>query len=445
MIQTALIWGAVGFALGTITSAFYLSTQSRRILRFLNHKNTQRRLDDGKCKTLLPALNELTDYFMRQEHHFIESIAAAGAETEALMERYQLLAENIAAAIVIRDQSGKIQYCSKFTEVLTGYALGEIYEHQDDFFLAITHQEDRESFKRALTICSCGEAFLLRFRFLHKAGFELWGEMRTVPILDSNGSVSSSLSIILDVTGAVRYQKQIEEKNRDLHEFSYMLTHDLKTPILTIKGMLNVITEDFSAELSPELKELYKHITESTQRLEKLVAGVLEYTKITGEEACNQEVDLNSLINDVLDDYQATCQKHQIQISVDRLPIIISDRTKVYQIFSNLLGNALKYRDSNRQSQITVKLVPTDTPHLVKISISDNGIGIPQNKLQDIFRPFQRAHKGAIAGLGIGLASVKKLLDKIDGEIEVESIEYVGSTFTISLRQHQEQADFVMP
>lgn len=434
MIPAAIFFGLSFFVFGLAASALYFSIQSRKLLQYLGPENTQKRLDDNNYFSLIPGLNNLAAHYIRQEQHFIKSIAAAGAETETLMERYQLLAENIAAAIVIRDKDGKIQYCSKFTEVLTGYALSEIYENQEDFFLSITHQEDRESFKRALTICSCGEAFLLRFRFLHKAGFELWGEMRTVPILDSEGMVSSSLSIILDVTAAVRYQKQIEEKNRDLHEFSYMLTHDLKTPILTIKGMLNVIAEDFSSQFNPELQELLKHITEATERLEKLVAGVLEYTKITREETLSQQVDLNIVITSVLDDYQALCQKHQIQLTVDPLPTIVSDQTKIYQIFSNIIGNALKYREPTRPAQIAVKLLPSISTHLIKISISDNGLGIPANKLQDIFRPFQRAHKGTVAGLGIGLASVKKLLDKIGGEIDVESTQDVGSTFTITLR-----------
>ena len=201
------------------------------------------------------------------------------------LERYRLLTENLAAAVIIRNADGQIVYCSPFTEVLTGYSLHEIYHAHDDFFLTVVHDDDREKFQRALKVSACGEAFQFRFRLYHKTGIEMWAEMRTVPVLDQAGAVISSLSIALDVTGAVRYQRQVEEKNRDLQDFTYMVTHDLKAPILTIKGMLGLITEDLKDAMTPELNEPLEHISKAARRLEALVASVLEYSKLSSAEA----------------------------------------------------------------------------------------------------------------------------------------------------------------
>jgi signal transduction histidine kinase len=115
-------------------------------------------------------------------------------------------------------------------------------------------------------------------------------------------------------------------------------------------------------------------------------------------------------------------------------PAVIGDRLKVYQIFSNLIGNAIKYRSDKRPLQIVISAKPSKNERYINISVSDNGLGIPKHKRELIFRPFQRAHGKSIEGSGIGLACVKKLLEKLGGEIEVQSQEDAGSVFTFTLR-----------
>src|SRR5690606_24163215 len=120
----------------------------------------------------------------------------------------------------------------------------EIYSSQSDFFISIAHEDDKQNIERALKVASCGEAFQYRFRYYHKTGILMWAETRTVPVLNNSGEVEASLSITLDVTGSVLYQKQVEEKNRDLLDFTYMISHDLKSPIYTVKGMHGVLCEE---------------------------------------------------------------------------------------------------------------------------------------------------------------------------------------------------------
>src|SRR5699024_4659717 len=99
-------------------------------------------------------------------------------------EQYQVLTNNIAAAIIIRDRANNLLFCSPFIEVLTGYSRQEIYEQGEELLTRIIHEDDREIYRRAQKVTAYGEAFQYRMRFFHKSGLEMWTESRTVPILD---------------------------------------------------------------------------------------------------------------------------------------------------------------------------------------------------------------------------------------------------------------------
>lgn len=350
--------------------------------------------------------------------------------------RYKTLTDNLMASVVIRDSAGKIDYCSPFTEVLTGYPVSEIRSAAGDFFESVMHEEDREAYRRALGVASLGEPFQFRYRFYHRSGLELWAETRTMPILGADGSVSSTLSITLDVTAAVRHQRQLEERNRDLHDFSYMLSHDLKAPLFTVKGMTAILGENVGDSLNPETSDLLNHISGAVRRLEALVESVLEYSKISLHGTQSFPVELSPVVADVLQDLSARVNESRAAVHVDGdLPVIAGEPVRMYQVFSNLIGNALKYRSPDRTPEIRVSSAPAKARRYVTVTVADNGTGIPSGKLDEIFRPFHRAHGREIEGTGIGLASVKKLVEKSGGSIAVRSEEGVGSEFILTLRR----------
>ncbi len=365
-----------------------------------------------------------------------EGFSATLDRYRQLIDRYQTLIDNLAAAVIIRNPSGKVTYCSPYTEVLTGYSLNEIYDAANDFFGSIVHESDRERYERATKIVGSGEAFHFRYRFYHKSGIDMWAEVRTVPVTDAAGAILYSLSVVIDVTGMVRYQHQVEEKNRDLQDFAYMVSHDLKAPLVTIKGMLGILKDDLKPVLSADSAETMRHIDRAVIKLEQLVMSVLEYSRISVQEIGSGQVALDQVMRDALDDYSAQIKSMGASITIQQgLPTVLGEQLKLYQVFGNLIGNALKYYDPSRPLTLSIREIPTRSTRLVSIAVEDNGIGIPSEKRDSIFRPFQRAHPGRVEGLGIGLASVKKLLDKLGGHIEVESVEGKGSVFKVTLRR----------
>jgi PAS domain S-box-containing protein len=384
-------------------------------------------------RTGISSLDTIVESYSNNLSRFADTLSMVGEEAESLIERYEVLTENLAASVVIRDAHGKITYCSPYTEVLTGASLSEIYSASEDFFISNSNEEDRDKFSRALSVSSLGEAFQFRYRFTHKTGIEMWAEMRTVPVFSEENKFLGTLSITLDITGTMRYQQQVEERNKDLQEFSYMISHDLKAPIFTIKGMLGVLKEDHKEILTGETGEIMMHIEKAADRLSALVNAVLEYSKVTTKQTNLESINTRSLLEEVIAEFSSQLKDCGGTISLhDNLPNITGDRLMVYQIFSNLIGNAIKYRHPDRALQIQINS-PEDVRNSAVIKIIDNGSGIAKDKLESIFRPFQRAHTGSVEGSGIGLACVKKLLQKLNGSVNVDSEQSSGSTFTIKL------------
>ncbi|MCB0337159.1 MAG: PAS domain-containing protein, partial [Bdellovibrionales bacterium] len=306
------------------------------------------------------------------------------------------------------------------------------------FFISIVHEQDHEAYTKGLNATVIGEAYQARYRFYHQSGMEMWADTRTVPIYSEDGTLISSLSITLDVTGAVRQQKQVEEKNRDLEDFSYMISHDLKAPIYTIKGMIQILKEDFKDLDNQEFMEPVDHIEKATLRLEQLVASVLEYSRVTTIKSEEGPVELSEVFKDIQNDFMAHLKSTNSKLSVPpELPIVLGDRLKIYQIFANLVGNAIKYRAKDRPLIIEISHNKSKNNRHTIIAVQDNGSGIPKEKRQAVFRPFQRAHGKDIEGSGIGLACVRKLLEKLGGDIWLESEEQRGSTFYVQLRNNE--------
>lgn len=358
-------------------------------------------------------------------------------ELDALRERYELVTNNIAASVIIQDSAGKITFCSPYTQVLTGHSTREIESENaegKDLLESIVAEQDLERYRRARLVSQLGEDILVRYRIRHRSGLPLWLETRMVPVCDDDGEVVSVMSVTIDVTDSLTYQQQIEEQNRDLSDFAYMVSHDLKAPIFTIKGMASALLEDYGNKLDKDGVELIDYIADAARRLEQLVASVIEYSSLATKQSQETDVSLNAVITNVQADLSELIKSKNAELTIPSdLPTIRGDHIRIYQVFSNLIGNALKYSSEERSPQISVRARKTGGSFVV-IDVQDNGLGIPADKLEDIFRPYRRAHGKDIEGSGIGLACVKKIVDRLGGSVTVTSREGEGSTFRVTLR-----------
>ncbi len=416
---------------GVVSLGLLLATLLRTIHEALEHSEAPG--SPPTSHTLLLALPVIG----RKLGAILSRIRAIKQAENDSSTRYKILTDHVAAAVILHQGDGTILWCSPYTEVLTGYALSEIYRAKEDFLHTSVHEEDREVLDRALAIVSTGEPFQCRYRFYHRSGMTLWFETRTVPIFDSTVNDYVALSIAIDVTAHVTNHLQIEERNRDLHEFTYMISHDLKAPILTIKGMLGILSETETVSKHQDAQEPLQYITKAITRLEQLVQGVLELARVSSSEQPLVGVELAPLLNEIIHDYTRQIHEAGAEIIIDEhLPAVLGTHTYLYQIFSNLLSNALKYRDPSRR--LTIRIGSSrihGSRRKVQVSISDTGRGIAADKLDLIFKPFHRIGETQVEGSGVGLASVKKLVEKLGGSIAVDSTIGIGTTFSMDLKR----------
>ncbi len=350
--------------------------------------------------------------------------------------RYKIVTDNVAAAVILHQPDGTILWCSPYTEVLTGFAVSEVYDQRGRFLKEHVHEEDREVLEKSLAIVATGEPFQCRYRFYHRSGITLWLETRTVPVFDHVADEYVALSVTLDVTAAVLSQIKIEERNRDLNEFTYMISHDLKAPIVTMRGMLEVLNDEQKRLSAGGMEAPLGFMSKAIHRLEQLVEGVLELARVSAAEKALEPVSLEDTVREVVEDFQLEISRaHATVTTVSELPWVLGNKTQLYQIVSNVVANAIKYRNPERPLVIAIEPTETVSRRRASFAIRDNGRGIAPDKIARIFEPFNRAGEDAIEGSGVGLACVKRIVEKIGGSISVNSAPDSGSIFTIELRR----------
>lgn len=350
-----------------------------------------------------------------------------------------IMSESIPAAIVLTGIDGQRIYANPFLSVVTGFNEEELLELEGDILQLLTVEDDRERLERARRMAMLSEEMSVIHRIRHRSGLTLWVETQFIPVVGPVGGgdddsfendVSAVMSVSTDVTRLKNYERLIEEQNRDLQDFTYMVSHDLKAPVFTIKGMAEALKEDCK-ELGETGSSYLSHIVSASVRLERLIGSILEYSSLSIKPPTLSAVRLADTFSQVLADLGKMILDTDAMVKIpSELPTIEGDGIRLYQLFSNLIGNALKYRSPERAPEVHITVETNDDQ--VVILVSDNGVGIPTELLKDVFRPYQRAHKGRVEGSGIGLACVNKIVSRMNGDVSVSSVVGAGSEFRIS-------------
>lgn len=227
----------------------------------------------------------------------------------------------------------------------------------------------------------------------------------------------------------IQLLKQLEVSNNELQEYAHIVSHDLKSPLRSIFALVSWIKEDNHEHLNPSSLDNIALIESTLEKMEQLISDILNYSSVTSEEVEDKPVDLNSVINDLK---QILFVPEHINIKVlHPLPIIIGDKTRLQQLFQNLLSNAIRYIDKE-VGYITIDVIEKPTHY--QFSIEDNGIGIAKEYHDKIFKIFHSLNENKESS-GIGLSIVKKIVDLYKGDIWVASTPEKGTTFYFTLKK----------
>ena len=272
---------------------------------------------------------------------------------------------------------------------------------------------------------------------VHKNYGEFPIDISILPLNEANGTITFC-TFIRDITSRKAKQEQVEQQNRtlknqnsELEQFTYITSHDLQEPLLTLMSFSELLLEEHSEGLDDEAKLYIEFINKSAIRMRALVTGLMEYARI-GKRDAVKEIDCNQVINDVLTDLSVKINNTKAEITVEKLPKIKGYETYIRLLFQNLLSNAIKFNKENIDPKIKIKCSETDKEW--KFSVIDNGIGIDEKHIDQVFVIFKRLNNDSVyKGYGIGLAHCKKIVDIHNGEIYVNSKLNAGSTFSFTI------------
>jgi two-component system sensor kinase FixL len=230
--------------------------------------------------------------------------------------------------------------------------------------------------------------------------------------------------------------REVEKINQELKDFAYIVSHDLKAPLRGIKTLADWLSTDYSESFDEDGKEQMNLLLTRVGRMHDLIEGVLQYSRAGRAQEESIWVDLNQLIPDVID---ILAPPENVKITVDsELPTIYCDKTRISQVFQNLISNAIKYLDKPKG---TVKIVCIEDEDCWKFSIADNGPGIEEKHFDRIFRMFQTlTPKDEFESTGVGLTVARKIVQLYGGKIWLESKMEKGTTFLFTFpKQEKEQ------
>ncbi len=230
-----------------------------------------------------------------------------------------------------------------------------------------------------------------------------------------------------------RAEAELQRRNEELDEFAYAASHDLKEPLRGIHNYAQFLIEDYAERLDGPGRERLHALMRLAERLESLIDALLQFSRAGQVALTLTPTDFNAVLAEVLDSVAATLAERGVKARVrGPLPVIHCDRARIGWVFRNLIGNAIKYNDKNRKWVEIGWHAEAGAP---VFHVRDNGIGIPAQHRRAIFRIFKRLHGQDQygGGRGVGLALVKKIVERHGGRIWVESDPGVGSTFYFTL------------
>lgn len=242
---------------------------------------------------------------------------------------------------------------------------------------------------------------------------------------------------LTDITQLKEYESEILSTNEDLKKanseldnFVYSVSHDLRSPLLSIKGIINLIFD--LHEIDPDIDNYLHLVINSIDRLDNTIQDILEYSRNSRKSLEIEYFNIEEIVKNIYEDIKFSTDKHiNFSINTNGNPFVSSDKARCNTILKNIISNAVKYRRNDIDNP-SVSFELKQTPQTITFIITDNGEGISQDKLQKVFEMFYRASNQSY-GTGLGLYIVKEMVDKMKGEITLNSEINVGTTITVHI------------
>ncbi|HXQ36437.1 MAG TPA: ATP-binding protein, partial [Anaerolineales bacterium] len=379
----------------------------------------------GSIIQAVVTIHDITELKSRQRE--LQAIRDSLAKSEA---NYRRMGETLPYGVWMCDPYGKMLHVSQSYLDLMGV-------NEDDFkqrnaWMNHIPDDDLERILAGWNAClATGEPWDNEHRVLGADGQVHWVLVRGLPVRDVEGRITGWVGINLALDERKRHEDQLTRHNEELQQLAYAVSHDLLEPLRTIGAYTQLLVRRSSDSLDPKSQELSDQILNAVERMRRMIADLLQYAQSTHENHAPSPIDVATVLQLAIDNLLPAMTESGAKVTHDSLLPARVDPDHLLHVFQNLIGNSIKYR-SSVPPQIHVSS-RADTDRCV-FSVRDNGIGFEMKYAERIFRVFERLHsRSEIDGSGIGLATVKRIIERSDGKVWAESEPGRGSTFFFTL------------
>ncbi len=248
---------------------------------------------------------------------------------------------------------------------------------------------------------------------------------------DQERQLSHLQGVGQDITEQRAAEQALQRSNDDLERFAYAVSHDLQEPLRMVANYTALLERRYSAQLDDRARDFILHAVDGAQRMARMIQDLLSYSRVTTQSQPVAEVSLAAVAGEALENLATRVGETGAEVTLGRLPRVLGDRPQLLRLFQNLLSNALKYRHPDRRCVITVDALPRGDTWW-ELRVEDNGIGIKPEDRQRVFDVFQRLARDQ-EGTGVGLALVKRIVERHGGAVWVTGNDQGGSTFHVTL------------
>ncbi|WP_443944421.1 PAS domain S-box protein [Pedobacter sp. AW1-32] len=343
------------------------------------------------------------------------------ATLQNVVDELEFLADTVPSIVWTSKPNGQIDYINKRWYDQSGRPQLEII---NTLWTETVHPDDREKAKKIWNkALNSGEPYETEFRCLDREGVYRWFLVRALPLKNADNEIVKWYGTNTDI----HHQKELE---RQKDNFLGIASHELKTPVTSLKAYAQVLESIFIKSGDLKNADLLSKMNKQVDRLTNLITDLLDVTKITSGKLSfdRQNFDFNEMLNEVIEDMSRLSATHSIVQEIGFYGTINGDRDRICQVLTNLIANAIKY--SPKADQIIIKANARDNG--VEILVEDFGIGINRNLKDHVFEQFYRVNETkqhTFPGLGLGLYISAEIVKRLDGMIWVDSVEGEGSVF----------------
>lgn len=349
-------------------------------------------------------------------------------------KQLNIIVENSPLGIVLTDKGKIIRANHTFLEML-GYTETELKQlHVRN----ISSPEDREKSTELMEKMSSGELdyFTIIKRYVRKDGSELLAKTSVNAFKGRTGEIEYQVAMVEDISEQRNLElqkekllKELETSNKGLQEYAHIVSHDLKSPLRSISTLATWLSDDYRDVLDEDGQNNLTLMQEKIEAMDELIDGILKYSSIDSLSLENTCIDLNEIVGNIRE--IIFVPDHVRIVILNPLPEIRADRTRIHQLFQNIISNAVNHIEK-KDGLVTVS--SSETPTHWKFKIEDNGIGIPKEYHEKIFQVFQSLNEHDHS-TGIGLSIVKKIVELYEGDISLESEVGQGTSFQFTLKK----------